>query len=181
METTNAHCGSPISQLCITSSHRNPSILGCTVSNSGSRAHLRHQLIVAAHPKVLRTIGRAGEYLLDARRSLWNAMRCFARGSMQQTARWHATGPMGMRLVAALHVSRPSRWVGVLGLAACRSTGGASSRRDTCLIGEGRSARLVDRAEVWHPTDLWYVCCQRCGLDVECYSVRNRGAAIVGV
>jgi hypothetical protein len=22
-----------------------------------------------------------------------------------------------------------------------------------CLIGEGRSARLVDRLEVWHPTD----------------------------
>jgi hypothetical protein len=30
-----------------------------------------------------------------------------------------------------------------------------------CLIGEGRSVRLVDRAEVWHPTDLCYICCQR--------------------
>lgn len=35
-----------------------------------------------------------------------------------------------------------------------RPTGGASNRRDTCLIGEGSSVRLVDRAEVWHPTDL---------------------------
>ncbi|KAH3919865.1 hypothetical protein HBH56_019690 [Parastagonospora nodorum] len=93
METASAHCGSPISQLCITSRHRDP-ILGCTVSSSGSRALLRHQLIVAARPKALRTIERAGEYLQAARCWPWNAMRCFARCSMQPTARWHAAGPM---------------------------------------------------------------------------------------
>jgi hypothetical protein len=79
----------------------------------------------------------SGEDLQHARRPKRNAIRSLGDRSMQR-----ACSQWCVPCRSAKPTSRPISWVCNAGLAAFCPTGGASSRRDTCLIGEGRSVRL---------------------------------------